>query len=141
MFMNRDFEEAAPQFAEISDKLERRAGPENPLRTRFPAQGGRIATGLGQTRQALSKLEELLPTFEHVYGRSDEQTLKLRQQIGELLIVNGQIEVAWQLLNEVLVDLQNAHSEHHPETNKVRQLLTRLEPLRHQGVWVLARAN
>jgi hypothetical protein len=129
MLLNRDYDEAAQEFADLARRLGRIAGPHHRLVLECRHSEAGAMAGLGRTGEALRKLQALQPHYEKEFGTTSSEVLGLREEIGRLLLVNGRYDLAWARLDELVVDLRRRHGSDHPRTERVQGLLDRLDQI------------
>ncbi|MFG1873913.1 protein kinase [Sphaerisporangium sp. NPDC049003] len=125
LFFGGDYRRAAPEFGTLAADLAEREGPEGDLVLRCRLMEANCHAAVGETGLALAQLARLLDD-ERRFGVDEDRILELRRQIGLLELGSGNRSQARRTLGGLLPDLERHYGPHHPNVQKVREVLNGL---------------
>jgi tRNA A-37 threonylcarbamoyl transferase component Bud32 len=126
LFAGGDYRHAAPEFGDLHRDLAARYGPRADRVWHCRRQEATCLALLGDTERATRLLRDLLVDEEAFFGPHETPVLELRRQIGLLELGAGDTDQAARTLTELLDDLTELYGPDHPDTQRVRDSLSRL---------------
>ncbi|CAL9401425.1 Serine_threonine-protein kinase PknD [Streptomyces sp. enrichment culture] len=103
--LSGDFRAALPEFDALADAYARTAGSSDRKALDCRAQAARCRAELGQATEALATLRGVLAVVRSVDGDLSEDAVELRRDIGMLLLAQGELREALDLLAALHADL------------------------------------
>ncbi|MEV4315164.1 serine/threonine-protein kinase [Actinocrispum sp. NPDC049592] len=126
LFEVGDYRAASPVYHSLAVDLGERDGSDTEVVFHCRLHHATCRALLGDTRNALNEMHNLLADQQRVFGLYDSRTIDLRRQIGLLQLGAGQRSAAQKTLRKLLNDLLQIHGAEHPAVTKVQDLLAGL---------------
>lgn len=123
LLLGGDHRAALPEFAALAKTYARVDGPQSENALSCRAQAARCQAELGQTTQALGELRLVLTGVQARDGDVSEEAVALRRDIGELLLAQGSLVEALDVLKPLREDLAVVYGPDDEQTAEVAELV------------------
>ncbi len=130
LFVGRGYRKALPEFDALADAYARISGPTSDDTLECRQQAAYCRVELGQTTDALAELRAVLEHISHQEGDATPGALRLRRDIGMLMLAEQRIDDALAVLKPLHDDLCVLEG---PSSEMARQVASLLARIRLAG--------
>lgn len=127
LLLGGDHRAALPEFVSLAKAYARVDGPQSENALSCRAQAARCQAKLGQATEALGELRLVLAGIQARDGDVSEEAVALRRDIGELLLSQGRLEAALDVLQPLRDDLAVVYGSNDEQTIEVAELVALIQ--------------
>ncbi|HEY9470012.1 MAG TPA: tetratricopeptide repeat protein, partial [Propionibacteriaceae bacterium] len=126
LVLGGDYRSALPVFDALFEAYRRTAGPNSRDALDCLQQAAHCRAALGHTTAALRQFQQVLAGVRAVEGDASPTALDLRRNVGQLLLAEDRAPEALDVLRPLYDDLCLVYGPQHPDSQEIKDLLTRI---------------